>query len=219
MNLVSPSTRPKPFISIPARFNMPDDKTLPEDFDEYKLFLFLEKQRIMKLRELYHGISFVVKKNDQSKDDALPKYPPRYLCLDLSAQSLVADMKKQRRDLSLQSSTKEQFRALDRTTKAFLGDTINVLRDQCTGNRSQSRCSTPQCPPSISPTPITPPSSPLPAPAPEDFLHRGRHQKATIEDVDISDSEIISLWNCTTPSVDGVDFDICLGTKKKECDD
>ena len=174
----------------------------------------------MKLRELYHGNKFAaLKKNDQSHEDTLPKFPTRYQCLDLSAQWLVLEMNKQRRDLSLHSSTKEQWKALDRVTKTFLEDMVNVLIERCNGSSSHSRRSTPQCIPLLSPNPITPPSSPLTLPltiSEDSILPQERYSEARRKEVDMSDGEIISLWNRAVPSGDRVDFDICLGTTEKE---
>mmetsp|Transcript_18048 Transcript_18048/g.32726 ORF Transcript_18048/g.32726 Transcript_18048/m.32726 type:complete len:225 (+) Transcript_18048:167-841(+) len=220
MSLVSPSPRSKPTISTPSGFNFNeramDDKQTTEYLNEYTLFLLLEKQRNMKLRELYHGKSFA---NDQSHEDTLPKFPTRYQCLNLSAQWLVLEINKQRRDLSLHSSTKEQWKALDHVTKTFLEDVVNILRERYNGSSSQTRRSTPPCIPSLSPTAITPPSSPLTLPlaASEDsMLPQERYPGARRKEVDMSDDEIISLWNRAVPSVDTVDFDVCVVTTKKE---
>ena len=117
-----------------------NDKQPTEHLNEFTLFLLLEKRRNMKLRELYHGKSFA---NDQSHEDTLPKFPTRYQCLDLSAQWLVLEINKQRRDLSLHSSTKEQWKALDHVTKTFIEDMVNILRERYNGSSSQTGRSTP----------------------------------------------------------------------------
>mmetsp|Transcript_3359 Transcript_3359/g.6254 ORF Transcript_3359/g.6254 Transcript_3359/m.6254 type:complete len:223 (-) Transcript_3359:109-777(-) len=222
MSFVSPLQRSKQTISMPPRFNCNnrtmDDKQPIEYLNAYTLFLLLEKQRNMKLRELYHSKSFVaLKKNSQASHEAdatLPKCPPRYRCLDLSAQGLVLEINKLRRDLSLHSSTKEQWKALDRATKTFLEDTVNVLRDQFhgSGGSSQTRCSTPPCTPSRT---ITPHPSPylLPLTVSEDsmmpherhskvILPQESHSKGRRTEVNMSDDEILSLWNHTVPSAD-----------------
>ena len=131
---VSHSHRSKPTFSMPSGFNFNqrtmNDKQPTEYLNEYTLFLLLEKQRNMKLRELYHGNRFVaLKKNGQSCEEKLPTFPARYQCLDLSAQWLVVEINKQRRDLSLHSSTKEQWKALDHVTKTFLEDMVYILRE------------------------------------------------------------------------------------------
>jgi len=201
-----------------------DDKQPIESLNAYTLFLILEKQRNTKLRELYHSKSFVaLKKNSQASHEAdatLPTCPPRYQCIHLTAQGLVLEVNKLRRDLtlSLYSSTKEQWEALDRTTKTFLEDTVNVLRDQFHGScgSSQTRCSTPPYIPSRTITPHPSPH-PLSLTVSEDsMLPQERHSEARRTEVNMSDDEILWLWNHVVPSVDGFDFDACLGTKKKK---
>mmetsp|Transcript_7686 Transcript_7686/g.12162 ORF Transcript_7686/g.12162 Transcript_7686/m.12162 type:complete len:305 (-) Transcript_7686:884-1798(-) len=233
MSFVSPLQRSKPTISMHPRFHCNramNDKQSIEYLNVYTLFLILEKQRNMKLRELYHSKSFVaLKKNSQASHEAdttLLKCPPRYQCLDLSAQGLVLEVNKLRRDLSLHISTKEQWKALDRTTKTFLEDTVNVLRYLFDGSGSQTRCSTPPCIPSRT---ITPHPSPYPLSltvSEDSMLPHERHSKAMLPqeshsegrrtEVNMSDDEILWLWNHVVPSVDGFDFDACLGTKKKK---
>mmetsp|Transcript_4620 Transcript_4620/g.8913 ORF Transcript_4620/g.8913 Transcript_4620/m.8913 type:complete len:287 (+) Transcript_4620:3-863(+) len=208
MSFVSPLQRSKPTISMHPRFHCNramNDKQSIEYLNVYTLFLILEKQRNMKLRELYHSKSFVaLKKNSQASHEAdatLPTCPPRYQCIHLTAQGLVLEVNKLRRDLSLHISTKEQWKALDRTTKTFLEDTVNVLRYLFDGSGSQTRCSTPPCIPSRTITPHPSPH-PLSLTVSEDsMLPQERHSEARRTEVNMSDDEIISLWNHAVPLV------------------
>eukprot|EP01083_Nonionella_stella_P167610 563793_1 len=90
-----------------------DDERPMQHLNEYTLFLLLEKQRNIKLRELYHDSGFATpKKSEQSYevDATLPKFPPRYMCLRHSVRGLLFDISRQRRDRSLHGSTKEQWK-------------------------------------------------------------------------------------------------------------
>ena len=183
--------------------------------DEYNLFLILEMQRNKNLKDLYRGNRPLVSKKSRG-DTTLLKFPPRYQCRDLTAEWIVSEMKRQRRDSSIHSPSKEQWTTgLDQVTKTFLSDTVNVLKDQYFGT-TQIRPSNPPLMPSQGPTTITPHSTPLLSPlssppvAPEDsisFPHELPESRR--DEVDMSDEEIISLWTHATPSEDGVDLDEC----------
>ena len=210
MNIVSP-LQTKLTITMPSRFRPNENDNRPmKHLDEHALFLLLEIERNKKLRELYRGNSLMAPKSgpNSHQDVALPKFPPRYHCLDLSAEWIVSEVNKQRWDfLSMHNSTKDQWRTgLDQVTKMFLEDAVYVLRDRYSGGdgSSQTRSLAPPCIPSLSPTCITPPSSPLTLPlvASEDSMMapRTHHAGGRRKEVDMSDDEIMSLWNCAVPS-------------------
>ncbi len=186
-----------------------------QNLDVYNLFHILEMQRNKKLKELYCGNKPLVSKKSQG-DIALPKFPPRYQCLDLTAEWIALEMKGQRRDSSIRSRTKEQWKTgLDQVTKTFLLDAANILKDQYLGT-TQIQPLTPPLMPSRSPTTITPQLSPLLLPllstslSPVDSISViDELAKSRSDEVDMSGEEIISLWIQATPSEDGVDLDEC----------
>lgn len=184
------------------------DTTKPTmDLNEFTLFQILERLRIRSLRELYHGGGsrrYSHSKTDNQADHVqeapeLPKYPSRYQCLDLSPQWLVTETNKRRRDLSVHdTSIKDQFRTLDQPTKMFLEDVVSILRNH-SGNTTANRRPTPPCIPSLAPTPITPPASPLTLPLVASEDSELTTEVSHVEDarrieVDMTDEEILSLW-------------------------
>jgi len=189
---------------------------MDQRLDQYTLFLLLEKQRNKKLRELYRGDGLAISKNRHgpTEDVALPKFPPQYRCLDLSAEWFLSEVKKKRRELLVHNSTREQWKAgLDQVTNIFLDDMVNFLKERCSvsRNRSQAAFPAPTCMPSLCPAAITPPSSPLTLPlaASEDLLLPYKSfSEAQRKEVNMSDREIMLLWNRAVPSEDGVDFDV-----------
>eukprot|EP00584_Thalassiosira_punctigera_P004729 CAMPEP_0172544814 /NCGR_PEP_ID=MMETSP1067-20121228/14883_1 /TAXON_ID=265564 ORGANISM="Thalassiosira punctigera, Strain Tpunct2005C2" /NCGR_SAMPLE_ID=MMETSP1067 /ASSEMBLY_ACC=CAM_ASM_000444 /LENGTH=170 /DNA_ID=CAMNT_0013331437 /DNA_START=376 /DNA_END=885 /DNA_ORIENTATION=+ len=169
----------------------------------------------MKLKELYHRRSFAhLTENDQSHNlDTFPKRSPRYQCLDLSTKWIVSELNKHERALSLQSSTKEQWKTLNCITKTFLEDMVNILRERYSGSSSEAHRLTPSRIPSLNSnsTAITPPPSPptLPVAVSEDsVLPQERCPEIRRKEINMSDDEIISLWNGAAPSVNGVDLDV-----------
>ena len=214
MSIISPCQRSKPTIAMHSVFKSIEStmnrKQPTKRINEYTIYIMLEKQRNKKLKELYHGNSATpMKEDNESHDDMpLPKFPPRYQSLDLPAQWFVSEIEKQRRVLCVDDATKEQWKATDRTTRTFLEDMVNVLRDRQDSSTS-SRRSTPPCLPSLSPVrAITPPSSPLTLREAPSYDSQETRTQAERPEVDMSDDEIISLWNCATPSAEGFDLDI-----------
>merc|ERR1719410_1295512 len=226
MSLVSLTHRPKPAMSMDsiANFRRRTMNESMKNITEYRLFLLLEKKRVMKLRELYQDRSSNVPKTPRqsSHGGVLPKLPPRYQCLDLSVQWFISEISKQKKLVSVNNMSKDQWRALDHATKVFLQDVLHILREQLAESRSFSPRSRPPCAPSPSPSTITPPSSPLTLPqaSSEDTIlpkenetqaRRGGKITAYPQgrriEVDMTDDEIRSLWNRTVPSEDGIDFD------------
>mmetsp|Transcript_26510 Transcript_26510/g.45243 ORF Transcript_26510/g.45243 Transcript_26510/m.45243 type:complete len:216 (-) Transcript_26510:1445-2092(-) len=215
MNLVSPLHTSKPAIPMSSEEVNMNDKQPTEYLNEYNVFLLLEKTRTTKLKELYHNTFAILTMDDQANENPLPKFPIRYRCLEgLSAQWIKLEVGKQRRDLSSNLSGKEQFKSLDRVTKMFLQDVVNILKEGCHGSTSQSRRSILPYIPSLNPTTITPPSSPVtlpPTQSQESMLRtQEKCSKACNKEVDMSNDEILSLWNHAVPTVDGIDFDVNL---------
>ena len=106
-------------------------------------------------------------------------------------------------------------------TKTFLEDMVDILTEQYSGSSSQTRRSTLQCIPLLSPTSITSSSLSLTLPVSaldDSILPPKRYPEARRKEVDMSDDKVILLWNRATPSANRDDFDICLGTTKKESD-
>merc|ERR1712194_34087 len=147
-------------------------------------------------------------KSDLTQDDMLPRFPPRFPCLNLSTRCILLGLKRQRLSSNI-IPMNEKWRALDLTTKTFLEDAVAVLKKQCdylTVKRHPSMPCLPSltctAPRSSQSTSITPPSSTLTMPL----------VVTVSEELAMSDDEIISLWNHAEPSVDGIDLHGCLGT-------
>ena len=217
MNVVSPPLRSRPPVSmVTSGFNdqlpLHNEQPIEEHIDEIALFCLLEKQRNAELWGVYHGAT--PKKHDHQSssnkgDIALPKVPPRYQCIHFSAEWFVSQINKQSSlELPTHSGAKEQWDDLDHDTQKWIGDMVKVLRGRCSGSNSiQTRRWT--CV-SFAPTTITPPASPLTLQYAASEDTQGYSTEARKKEVDLSDDEIMSLWNCASPSGDGVDFGMCL---------
>lgn len=170
--------------------------------DEYTIFLMLEKERTAKLREVYRSSRLDFSKSGRksdSGDSKLPKFPPRYQCLDLPAEWFVSESNRVQQKTQ---PTEDWNSELDQETKMFLQDMVNALRERY-GCGSHARLS----PLPFSATTITPPSSPLTlpyAPSEDSLLPIDLHDYS--REVDMSDEDIRSLW--TGSSEDGVEFDV-----------
>ena len=190
-------------------------------FNEYNLFLILEKHRISKLKELYHSKRFSLSKaaaNDRtSKVDRyegieLPKLPPRYQHLDLPDDWFVSGSKMQRshrklhelisfQKLSINSS--KEWKSLDQLTKSFLKETVDILSERFSGNIESDhfyQLSSHTGPMTSVPVLST---SHLFSPIPKE-TQQTKHGNDVINEVDMSDDEIMSIWNRSEPSDDGV---------------
>ena len=190
-------------------------------FNEYNLFLILEKHRISKLKELYHSKRFSrskaaaderTSKVDRYEGIELPKLPPRYQHLDLPDDWFVSGSKSQRshrklhelisfQKLSINSS--KEWKSLDQATKSFLKETVDILRERFRGNiesdyfsESSSHTGPMASVPALS-------TSPLHSPIPQE-TQLTKNDNDVINEVDMSDDEIISIWNRSEPSDDGV---------------
>merc|ERR1712085_54933 len=162
-------------------------------------------------------------KSDLTQDDMLPRFPPRFQCLNLSTRCILLGLKRQRLSSNI-IPMNEKWRALDLTTKTFLEDAVAVLKKQCdylTVKRHPSMPCLPSltctAPRSSQSTSITPPSSTLTMPlvvtvSEELTSPQERYRNTRRKEVAMSDDEIISLWNHAEPSVDGIDLHGCLGT-------
>jgi hypothetical protein len=136
MNIITPSAKPKLRITMPSKLSL---NTTPmtgtkKPFDEYTLFLILEQERNMKLKEVYHkrGVPNIVHDDDQDAPEStgLPAYPPRYHNLSsLSAKWFVSKLNSPRRPLPTKTST-QSWKALDQISMTFLKDLAAILRDE-----------------------------------------------------------------------------------------
>lgn len=196
-------------ISCPVGFTDGDvkmDDIKSRWCDECMLFHMLERQRISKLKGLYKcsgglGISDIGHQTDAFSLEL----PPRYQGLDQSAEWFF-----QQQYLSIPNKGNNEWKSgLDEATLRYLAELAKVLNERFS---SQPRPSTPVhlLPPSLNT--ITPPSTPLLfsfealgiiSPSSLDTDPEARRKE-----VDLSDEEIMSLWSCTLPSDDGVNFDM-----------
>ena len=199
---IMPNTSDKPKQETRRIFGVADG-----EWDEYMIFLFLERQRFVKLKELYKGSKLGISGIKTNEDASSLKLPPRYQCCDFSAGSFLSEMQKQHQSLPIPFQHDDQWKSgLDEATLTYLADLATVLNDRYS---SQTRSSTPLHFLPLSSNTITPPSSPLLisvevldiSPLSLDVQHEGR-----TNEVDLSDEEIMSLWSCTLPSDD--DFDM-----------
>ena len=232
MQIISPSPSTPTKLPITS-FSMPPTKhreatttheknpSVSCSFDEYSLFLILEQERNLKLKEVYHKRGFVVHDEESVSTSAhsdLPLgliFPPRYYNLkkNFSLERFVARLNSTRRPLPTKASA-TSWKSLDQMTLMFIRDLAAILRDQCTENYEVNRHS-PVCTPvlnrSMTITPIPSVSPQLRRPAdglkallmaselvsfpPLPFPVDGslpRHQAC--QHVDLSDQEIRSMW-------------------------
>ena len=244
MSVVTPPQASRPTLAI-SRSLDPGDGAASEPrrcdpppaahLNERALFYLLERHRTARLRDLYHGRRPAATNTRHApRGDGLPPCPPRFQCLDLSLQRLLAELElveTGRRGRSRKGrGAGERWRTLDRVTRTFLEEAVIVLRRGSDGDpvarRSGLPCSSPlaQDAPRSSPSAaITPPPSPralLPAAtkdaAPPQEIPREIPRNLTRGEVAMSDDEIRALWNRTEPSVDSVDLYLCLETDAKQ---
>ncbi len=175
--------------------------------DAFKLFIVLENARFQKLKSLYRN-KHLDNPICQSEDDKhikgyhgfqdfdFPEFPPRYQQLDLpcdwfnSNHSVLSPQ--------LLTRVKREWKSLDRLTKLFLEDASEIIRDSHTNiipelhyqnlHRRKSSHIT-----------VTPPTSPqvkkpLICPQGVEGLHNIQVPLGGIEEVDMSDEDIITLW-------------------------
>ena len=103
-------------------------------FDEYELYLILEHERNLKLKEVYHKQDIIVLDGESECAHADLTYlifPPRYRYLQrtLSVDGLVMRLFSARRLLSIKAST-QSWKGLDQTILKFLQDLAAILRDR-----------------------------------------------------------------------------------------
>ncbi len=189
----------------------------------YALFRVLEKQRILELRELYRqrldepsvygSLSLQMKAPQEHSRVNLPKHPPRYQHLKVSADWLMLQLRKQRPA----SRTSDEYKALDNVTKTFLDDTVRVLLDEQEENaiinsfrsklcfmprtrRSSIKItptSSPRRLPRVTLTEEEPPAICLPKPLSD-----------SIQQVDLTDEQILTIYESSEPSGDAVILNI-----------
>jgi hypothetical protein len=148
MNIITPNVFPKLRITLPSELSSKVSNApmmcSKRPFNEYTLFLILEQERNLKLREVYHkrGINLVHDDDSlaRNQDTGLPSYPPRYHNLCFSANWFISKLNS-RQPLPTKASA-ESWRSLDRMSKMFLQDVAAVLRDEYNANY-QSECHTP----------------------------------------------------------------------------
>jgi hypothetical protein len=239
MNINSPQADPKPSVAaasialVPtlpfqvqattAESNNSSKMMCPEkNINAFALFLVLEKQRNLKLRQLYRQ-RFDASSVDESSQStqnqkhqehygvSLPTFPPRYQNLEVSPDWLMIKLRKQRPT----SQALNEYKALDNVTKTFLEDTVRVLQDQCVEDAIiNNLCSTSCNMRSMnrSSITITPPSSPLRLPRATLTLTEeeppsislSKSPSDSIHEVDLSDEQIMSLYEISESSGDAL---------------
>ena len=193
-----------------------------KNINAYALFQVLEKQRISKLREVYRqrldapivnaSSSMQEQERQGCSEVSLPKLPPRYQNLKVSADWLMLQLRKQRPT----SQAFEEYKALDNVTKTFLGDTVQVLHDELEENAIINNLCSNLCERSVHrrSITITPPSSPRRLPRvtlsneEPPVLSLLKPPSYTIQEVDMTDEQIISIYERSEPSVDAVVLNI-----------
>eukprot|EP00574_Skeletonema_japonicum_P009040 CAMPEP_0201716648 /NCGR_PEP_ID=MMETSP0593-20130828/2577_1 /ASSEMBLY_ACC=CAM_ASM_000672 /TAXON_ID=267983 /ORGANISM="Skeletonema japonicum, Strain CCMP2506" /LENGTH=199 /DNA_ID=CAMNT_0048206497 /DNA_START=138 /DNA_END=737 /DNA_ORIENTATION=- len=196
---------------------------LEKNINAYALFQVLEKQRILELRELYcqrldapsvNGSSSVQMQTSQEHSAVpLPKLPPRYQHLKVTTDWLILQLRKQRPT----SQTFDEFKALDNVTKTFLDDTARVLLDEHEENAiinhfRSKLCFMPRS--KRSSIEITPPSSPVMLPRvtlteeEPPVMSLSKPPSASIHEVDLTDEQIITIYESSEPSRDAVVLNI-----------
>lgn len=184
-------------------------------WDEYTLFRLLERQRILKLKGLYNdrrlGVPCIGQKSYEGAFSLA--VPPRYQCLDLAEIEGFFSQKHKQLHHYLSGPSQNQDNGqwkseLDEATLLYLTDLAKALNNQ---HSSQTRSLTPLHFLPLSSNMITPPSTPLLISLEEldiSPLSLDMQPEEGRNEVDLSDEEIMSLWSCTLPSDDGVDFDM-----------
>jgi hypothetical protein len=246
MNIISPKESTKPTAvaidSIPMlpfqveadlnNITAPSMKKCPvKDINAYALFVVLEKERNMKLKELYRQrLDAFCSSTEQRQEEcdaivSLPKLPPRYQNLNVSARWLMIKLRLQRPTLTMQN----EYKALDHVTKTFLDDTASVMQAYCEEQSIigslQTTCAD-VC--SSNPLPtmhkrrrssiITPPSSPrrrVPRitldeeVSPFLSLSLFKSPSESVNEVDLTDDQIMSIYNDSEPVEDAVVLNAC----------
>lgn len=228
MNFISPQVHPKqsaaaasitlvptlPFqVQATAESNSSNLMCPVKNINAYALFLVLEKQRNSKLRELYRqrldldasSQSTQYQKYYEKNGVSLPTFPPRYQNLNVSADSLMLKLRMQRPT----SQAFDEFKILDHVTRTFLEDTARVLQNQCEEdciiNNLCSTCNIHSM--NRSSITITPPSSPLRLPRAEEeppSISMPKPSSGSIHEVDLTDEQIIALYEISESSGDAV---------------
>ena len=199
---------------------------LDRNINVFSIFIVLEKERNLKLKELYDQrfctskSSFSSSTQQQSHQECngalLPKLPPRYHNLEVSPELLLFKLRDQRPT----SHVFGEYKSLDKVTKNFLHDTAKLLQSQCeedaivsSQHYSFNLSSLPAAVHRSSIT-ITPPSSPSRIPRvtltedkPPDISLLKRPLDA-IHEVDMTDEQIISLYVIAESSADAVVLNI-----------
>lgn len=195
-----------------------------KNINAYALFHVLEKQRILELRELYrqrfdsprdNGSSSVQMQTQTPQEQhavPLPKLPPRYQHLKVSADWLMLQLRKQRPA----SRTSDEYKALDNVTKTFLDDTVRVLLDEenaVINNFCSKLCFVPRSKRRSS-IKITPPSSPRRLPRvtlteeEPPVMSLSKPLSDSIHEVDLTDEQIMTIYESSEPSGDAVVLNI-----------
>jgi hypothetical protein len=232
MNIISPkeSTKPTPTVAIDdipmLPFQVEADlnnttaskmKKCPvKDINAYALFVVLEKQRNMKLKELYNQrLDAFCPSTEQPQDEcdtvSLPKLPPRYQNLKVSAKWLMLKLRMQRPTLTMQN----EYKTLDHVTKTFLDDTASVMQAYCEEQTIigslQTACADvcysnqlPSMHKRRRSSIITPPSSPRSRRVPRITLDEEvspflslsllKSPSESVDEVDLTDDQIMSIY-------------------------
>lgn len=160
---------------------------MKKPFNEYTLFLILEQERNLKLKEIYRKkgtltTSQEVEVGKVRGDTGLPMYPPRYHSLHFSADWFVSRLNNKIRPLSTKTSA-QRWDALDSISKAFIHDVAAVLRDRnndwYSHRVSRSTADVQAFPNSKIQTALS---------------QGNQFEKSTYQEVDMCDFEIRALW-------------------------
>ncbi|KAL3784759.1 hypothetical protein HJC23_003511 [Cyclotella cryptica] len=186
-------------------------------FNEYNIFLALEHERNLKLKEVYQSrcITAIVNHDEQvyNKDDhgpsSLPSYPPRYHNLHFPVEWFITKLQHPRRPLPTKASA-QAWKSLDQMSMVFLRDLSVILMERYNENYTKGHTPT-ETPTFFRSTTVTPPASPsrrqndgidallwaaqlAPPPLPSLSDADDSNKKLACTEVDMSDYEIRGLW-------------------------
>lgn len=219
MNIVSPNAMHKFKITMPPHLyskaaEVPAMCTKEQPFSEYTLFLILEEERNLKLKEVYHKrcVSNLTSNEERTcdndeEDTGLPAYPPRYQNLHFSVEWFISRLNNSRRPLPTKVSS-HAWKSLDQITALFLQDIAGVLKDRYDENYQEACHSTPVHTPiffkrSMTVTPPVSPASRRPNDGLDALLLAAElalprlpllEESDAVGEVDMSDGEIRAMW-------------------------
>jgi hypothetical protein len=215
MNIITPSAYPKLRITMSSELSIKYSKdSIKKPFNEYTIFMLLEQERNLKLKEVYHNqgdlnIAHHGKKPISKKQwSGLPSYPPRYHNLMLPIEWFISRLNNPRRPSPTKASA-DSFKSLDQISVSFLRDVAAILRERYSENYQQE-CNSPMATPNFNRSmTVTPVPSPQRRPANglEALLMASEmtfprlplvdtddSRQPSVSKVDMSDGEIRAMW-------------------------